>query len=308
MLGGEQIVRVHGSGFIERPGRLACRFSGVGDVLATFVSPSEVHCRAPIATAAAAVTVEVSNDGVTFSDDGAVFAFREPVFVASISPEAGPETGGTVVVLHGSGFSRAFAYACEFGAGLRAPATVYSARSIACIAPARPIGAVAISVLADGERVSARGWRTAPSPTSPPHASTRRPTAASAAGGALLGVAATCRVRHGAASACGRRGRHSSDSSARAARPQRRCTSLHRALDLSVNGADYSSAAPAFGARRGGANAISPIVGSSVARPSARRPAPARHQGVRTGLAPRPTASCAKLRPCSLARPWTRAR
>ena len=87
---------------------------------ATFVSPSEVHCRAPIATAAAAVTVEVSNDGGTFSDDGAVFAFREPVFVASISPEAGPETGGTVVVLHGSGFSRAFAYACEFGAGLRA--------------------------------------------------------------------------------------------------------------------------------------------------------------------------------------------
>ena len=173
IVGGNVLLSVFGTGFIDRPGSLMCRFGdlngtgGAADadarplVPATYVSPTELRCETPaeVARAVGSFAVEVTNDGRAFSASGVVMRFHDAVFVSGVSPEAGPETGGTVVIVRGVGFSPAFTYECEFGASsnTRTPAAFYSTRSIACISPAHVVGPVTLAVRAGGTDVAARG-------------------------------------------------------------------------------------------------------------------------------------------------------
>lgn len=101
--------------------------------------------------------VEVSSNGRDFatSSDVPLFFYdaNEP-FVESISPEILREGGGVVVTVRGSGFPETFpsTLACVFGGGDDAvPATRHSSELLTCISPARPPGAVVVTVTSYGQ-------------------------------------------------------------------------------------------------------------------------------------------------------------
>ena len=104
-----------------------------------------------------------------------LFRFLSPVLVRRLTPSRGPERGGTVVQVAGSGFDRLASYDCLFGAPLAAsiegfgsavtvrggvlatsPAALVSASALTCVAPAASagVGPVVVSVLASGEDVT----------------------------------------------------------------------------------------------------------------------------------------------------------
>lgn len=87
---------------------------------ATFASSNVVRCEAPARSEPGAVTVAVSIDGgasyggspPAVSDH---FRYISPCIVTYLGPRAGPDSGGTVVTIHGTGFSPTSEYACTFG-------------------------------------------------------------------------------------------------------------------------------------------------------------------------------------------------
>ncbi|CAM9560825.1 unnamed protein product, partial [Scytosiphon promiscuus] len=133
-------VEVYGTGFADRPGYLLCRF-GETVVEASFASSSVVRCSAPAQAAPGAVDIAVSVDGgatfggVSSGPSGATsfvhFRYMAPSFVTGISPRSGPDTGGTVVSVLGTGFSRELRFICKF----HPEWTFLSSSELACIAP-----------------------------------------------------------------------------------------------------------------------------------------------------------------------------
>lgn len=128
---------------------------------ATFASSGVVKCAAPARTDPGAVNIAVSMDGgVTFGGGTASssnlvaevhFRYLEPSFVTGLSPRSGPDTGGTVVTVLGTGFSGDFPFVCKFqpqendteaeGAtavaaeAVETTAVFLSSSELACIAP-----------------------------------------------------------------------------------------------------------------------------------------------------------------------------
>lgn len=159
---------------MDRTGSLLCRFGANDVVEATFASSNVVRCAAPAQANPGAVDVAVSIDGgVTFgassasSSDavaGVHFRYLAPSVVTGLSPRSGPDTGGTIVTVPGTGFSRDFRFVCKFqsqetdteadgataaGAAIETTAAFVSSSELACIAPP----AVASDELAQGVEV-----------------------------------------------------------------------------------------------------------------------------------------------------------
>ena len=106
-LGGFE-VEVHGEGFLPKA-QLTCRFGAVGgaaSVPAAFVSSALVRCIAP-AHVPGSVPLEVSNNGLEFSDGGHTVEFVTGLEVDALWPTSGPSHGGTWVALIGRGFTAA---------------------------------------------------------------------------------------------------------------------------------------------------------------------------------------------------------
>lgn len=127
---------------------------------ATFASSNVVRCDAPAQTDPGAVNVAVSVDGgVTFGGRDASssdllaevhFRYLAPSVVTGLSPRSGPDAGGTVVTVLGTGFSRDFRFVCKFqpqeidtgvegataaDAAIETTAAFMSSSELACIAP-----------------------------------------------------------------------------------------------------------------------------------------------------------------------------
>lgn len=117
-------MQVYGTGFVDRTGSLMCRFGENDVVEATFASSSVVKCAAPAQNNSGSVNVAVSVDGgVTFGGSDAStpdsaadahFRYLAPSVVAGLSPRSGPDTGGTIVTVLGTGFSGDFRFVCKF--------------------------------------------------------------------------------------------------------------------------------------------------------------------------------------------------
>lgn len=152
-------------GFVDRPGSLLCRFGEYDVVEATFASSNVVRCAAPAQTDPGAANVAVSVDGgATFggsdaSSSGQVaevhFRYLAPSVVTGLSPRSGPDTGGTVVTVLGTGFSGDFRFVCKLqpreadaeaegatasaaaagAAAVETTAAFMSSSELACIAP-----------------------------------------------------------------------------------------------------------------------------------------------------------------------------
>ncbi|CAM9134190.1 unnamed protein product, partial [Discosporangium mesarthrocarpum] len=112
-MGGVDIY-LYGDGFVNSSS-LACMFSGVGVVLAQYLSDTEIVCTSPSSLINGPVIVEVTVNGVDFTADGSLFTFSDTSLVLSASPRSGPSTGGTVVLVTGINFVSSHDVECSFG-------------------------------------------------------------------------------------------------------------------------------------------------------------------------------------------------
>ena len=148
---GEFAMHVYGDGFSARAARLGllqCKF-GERVSAATLVGSDAVMCLLPPGSSGF-VTVAVSNNLVDFSTSNALFEYV-PVRLTGITPRSGPEDGGTVVTVAGSGMYTAGRYSpqCLFGDGdarVSSQALLLSPSRAACAAPAAGMGVGIVNV------------------------------------------------------------------------------------------------------------------------------------------------------------------
>ena len=95
---GGTVVTISGDGLIDP---VNVSFDGV-DVTATRISPTELSVISPAGTGTADVTVTTDGGSGT-----ATFTYAPAPTITSISPAAGPTSGGTAVTITGSGFTGA---------------------------------------------------------------------------------------------------------------------------------------------------------------------------------------------------------
>ena len=116
---GGTIVLVRGT-HLSSSDVLRCRFgtsSSTGIVVpGTYVSEKEVRCVAP-PLPVGRVSVELTTNDVDYTSDAVQYEYKVQASVNAISPALGPRTGGTIVMVSGSGFPEAQDLRCRFGEG-----------------------------------------------------------------------------------------------------------------------------------------------------------------------------------------------
>ena len=126
---------------------MLCRF-GRSLSAARLVSGHVAECVSP-PHAAAEVQVQLTMNGLDFTQEDVRFAYRAPA-VLSIHPTLGPELGGTPVLLHVTYVPSSGPLQCRFGLSTPVPAIPLNATHVACASPLHAMGAVKV-------RLSARG-------------------------------------------------------------------------------------------------------------------------------------------------------
>lgn len=128
--GGASVV-IGGSHFTSSSA-LTCAFGGVR-VQATFVSSFAIRCVVP-RHMPTEVSLEVSNDGDSFSSSGRKFRYHSDLSITSLNPRHGPAEGSTLVNVTGSYFRKDGNIACRFGE-IVVPGVYVSSNRITCWAP-----------------------------------------------------------------------------------------------------------------------------------------------------------------------------
>jgi hypothetical protein len=137
--GGTTVV-LTGSGFT---GATAVSFGGTPAVAFTVNSATQITATAPAGSGSAAVTVTTGGG----TSNSLPYTYSSGPVVTSISPVQGPASGGTTVVLTGSGFTGATAV--TFGSSPATAFTVDSATQITATTPAGS-GSVPVTVTTAG--------------------------------------------------------------------------------------------------------------------------------------------------------------
>ena len=133
---GNTTVSVRGTNFAFSSD-LACQF-GVLRVRATFVSETMIWCTSPPSLANGAVFVEVTVNGVAFTNDQRAFTFTDPAYIADVSQVCGEITCDDFVTLSGVAFSNGISGSCRFtdehdiGETFDVPAVVVSSNKMLC--------------------------------------------------------------------------------------------------------------------------------------------------------------------------------
>jgi IPT/TIG domain len=166
-LTGGTMVYVTGTGFSAATTTLQCRFgSSAAAVLvpAVYASEGVCVCPSPAVAVAASVPIALTTNEQDYSIAEQQFQFTAAAVITSVFPLTGPESGGTVVYISGSGFNTATATAtaagalitCQFGddssSSSRVPATVLCSDLLACTAPQRRPGAVPLLISTNGQQ------------------------------------------------------------------------------------------------------------------------------------------------------------
>jgi len=123
---GGTVIHLKGNGFSPLQ---TIRCSVMGSPLvtpATYISPTTVACIAPTARSSGCTseTIELSIDGVSFTDNKVVLQRTDSPRLRFASPSAGSLTGG-VIMVHGEGFRRTKYITCYFRSNT-ANATVFA--------------------------------------------------------------------------------------------------------------------------------------------------------------------------------------
>jgi hypothetical protein len=146
---GSTIVTVYGSHF-EDTALIRCRFGTVVVPILEFVSTSQVKCLSPFNRhGAGSVSVEVSQNNVTFSDNFILFRYDDYSSIAAINPSSGPSIGGTLVHVKGVNFVVDEALRCKFG-DFVVPARYISSTELLCTSPLHRAGAYSLEVTLNG--------------------------------------------------------------------------------------------------------------------------------------------------------------
>jgi hypothetical protein len=132
-------VTVVGAGFVNAE-QLRCRLSAGAAYRSAWHSATTIVCALPGHLAARNVTVEVSNDGMHFTQDGVRLWLSETPTVSSMRGTSGAVGGGELVTVIGSKLRSAGALSCRFGSA-EAAASVISDSMMVCYTPASAAGA-----------------------------------------------------------------------------------------------------------------------------------------------------------------------
>ena len=134
--GGTGII-VRGLNFVSTD-VLGCRIGSAltGVVVpGRYLSPTMLRCVTP-ALPKGRVAVEITTNNVDYTNDAVQFEYKVQASVAAISPNFGPTTGGTKVVVSGAGFSETQELQCRFGTGGALTQAIWIAPTvIECITP-----------------------------------------------------------------------------------------------------------------------------------------------------------------------------
>lgn len=113
--GEHQHITIHGSHFRQSPD-LKCKIDNTSHT-ASFMNSRLIVCHVAV-HGTGSLSVEVSNNGVDFSQNGAFATFlRSPssVFLTSIQPSQGPQSGQTSVIFSGRGWHHSSEVMCLLG-------------------------------------------------------------------------------------------------------------------------------------------------------------------------------------------------
>lgn len=101
---GEVTITVTGQGFLNLP-TLACRFGLTnGSQPAQFVSSEHIQCITPAESEPGKVHLEVTLNGVDYTAQEISHTFLPIASLSRLNPDAGLVSGGTPILLEGSGF------------------------------------------------------------------------------------------------------------------------------------------------------------------------------------------------------------
>jgi len=139
---GGTVVTITGSGFL---GATGVSFDGLDGTAFTVVNDTTITVTTP---AHAAGTVDVIVEDPTGDSDPLDYEYlADPSVASSLAPSSGPQTGGTLVTITGSGFLGATGVTFDGTAGT--PFTVISDTTITVVAPAHAVGPAQVVVLDD---------------------------------------------------------------------------------------------------------------------------------------------------------------
>ncbi|MFY1827622.1 IPT/TIG domain-containing protein, partial [Myxococcus fulvus] len=143
---GGTLVTLKGRGFETG---LEVRIGGVpADIQSS--SANEVTVRTPASSVDGAVALEVRNLSGTSLTRAGAFIYTRPLSLVSITPGRGPSSGGTKVVLEGTGFSTSGTVRVLFGTTPALRVRVLGMRRLEAYTPNGLRGAVDVSVVQDG--------------------------------------------------------------------------------------------------------------------------------------------------------------
>jgi hypothetical protein len=160
---GSTTVTITGTGFI---GATSVKFGATTAASYTVTGPTTIKAVTK-AHSAGTVTVSVTTVGGT-ANSTADFIFVPPPTVTSLTPTAGPSTGGTAVTITGTNFkgSNFTTTSVKFGSTTAASFTVTSSTTIKAVTKAHAAGTVTVSVTsAGGTATSATDFKFVAAPT-----------------------------------------------------------------------------------------------------------------------------------------------
>jgi hypothetical protein len=124
-------------GDIDNSNDTFCAFTKLDvRVPATVINSTKVLCYSPPSYYYRDTPVEVTLNGIQYTDDDVLFHYYKPPFLFDITPGEGPLKGGTEVVVTGSNFEDTGTITCKFGTK-EVPGTYLSASEILCVSPAQ---------------------------------------------------------------------------------------------------------------------------------------------------------------------------
>ena len=156
---GGTVLRVHGVGF-DTAGNVSCVVNG--SVVQTLVESSRsLTCAAPPAVEAGEVKVALTVNGAEMGSSTATFRYHWPIEVNSVYPISAPESGGSRLLVTGSGFTDMSTLACIFVLSpgrhetqITSIAVYLSDNIISCSSPKGSVGDAEVRVTNNGIDVS----------------------------------------------------------------------------------------------------------------------------------------------------------
>jgi hypothetical protein len=144
-------VSVTGTGFTDAT---AVTFRGVAATNVTVVSPSEITCTPPPQATAGGLSPVVTTPVGTSPNNFYAKYFYVTPSIGSVSPSAGPVSGGTPVTIHGENFGAAQGDGSVAIGGVACVPTAWSNSSITCITGFRTAGDAQVVVTANGGAIA----------------------------------------------------------------------------------------------------------------------------------------------------------